>query len=132
MPCLHCPKFSISFLYVNISAMVSSPQPQQPSPYIHELLSLMVHSPFSQVEEMKEVPPLLAPPLVLSSLDSPPMCDRNPLSQISVFHFHLLEIIPPLAGIEEVILDMSQNDFSAFTGCQAPGSKPPSGSFTNF
>ena len=81
---------------------------------------------------MKEVPPLLAPPLVLSSLDSPPMCDRNPLSQISVFHFHLLEIIPPLAGIEEVILDMSQNDFSAFTGCQAPGSKPPSGSFTNF
>ena len=32
MHCLHCPKFSISFLYVNISAMVSSPQPQHPSP----------------------------------------------------------------------------------------------------
>ena len=88
--------------------MVSSPQPQQPSPYIHELLSLMVHSPFSQVEEMKEVPPLLAPPLICSSLDSPPTCDRDPLSLISFFHFHLLEKVPLLAGIEAVILDMSQ------------------------
>ena len=103
MPCLHCPKFSISFLYVNTSAMVSSPQPQQPSPYIHELLSLMVHSPFSQVEEMKEVLPLPASPLVLSSLDSPPMYERDPLGKISVFHFHLLGIIPPLAGTETVI-----------------------------
>ena len=81
---------------------------------------------------MKEVPPLLTSPFILISLDSPPMYERDPLGKISVFHFHLLEIIPPLAGIEEVILDMSQNDFSAFTGCQAPGSKPPSGSFTNF
>ena len=95
--------------------MVSSPQPQQPSPYIHELLSLMVHSPFSQVEEMKEVPPLLTPPFVLSSLDSPPTCDRDPLSQISVFHFHLLEVIPSLAGMEAVILEMSQNNFPAFS-----------------
>ena len=63
----------------------------------------MVHSPFSQVEEMKEVPPLLTPPLVLTSLESPPTYERDPLSQISVFHFHLLEIIPPLAGIEAVI-----------------------------
>ena len=81
---------------------------------------------------MKEVPPLLTPPLVLTSLDSPPTYERDPLSQISVFHFHLWGIIPPLAGIEEVILDMSQNNFSAFTDCQAPGSKPPSGRFTNF
>ena len=64
---------------------------------------------------MKEVLPLLAPSLVLSSPDSPPMCDGDPMSQISVFHFHLLGIIPPLAGIEAVILDMSQNNFSAFT-----------------
>jgi len=63
----------------------------------------MVHSPFSQVEEMKEVPPLLTPPLVLTSLDSPPTYERDPLSQISVFHFHLWGIIPPLAGIEAVI-----------------------------
>ena len=75
----------------------------------------MVQSPFSQVEEMKEAPPLLVPPLVLSSLDSPPTCDRNPLSQISVFQFHLLGIIPPLARIEALILDMSQNNFSAFS-----------------
>ena len=106
MPCLHCPKFSISFLYVNTSAMVSSPQPQQPSPYIHELLSLMVHSPFSQVEEMKEVLPLPASPLVLSSLDSPPTCDRDPRNQISIFDFHLLEITPPLDGTEAGILEM--------------------------
>ena len=71
----------------------------------------MVHSPFSQVEEMKEVPPLLTPPFVLSSLDSPPTCDRDPLSQISVFHFHLLEVIPSLAGMEAVILEMLQNNF---------------------
>ena len=75
----------------------------------------MVHGPFSQVEEMKEVPPLLTPPLVLSSLDSPPTCDRDPLSQISVFHFHLLEVIPSLAGMEAVILQMSQNNLSAFS-----------------
>ena len=95
--------------------MVSSPHLQHPRPWILELLSLMVHSLFSQVEERKEVPPLLAPPLVLSSVDSPPTCDRDPLSQISVFHFHLLEIIPSLAGMEAVILEMSQNNFSAFS-----------------
>ena len=44
---------------------------------------------------MKEVPPLLAPPLILSSLDSPPICDRDPMNQISIFDFHLLEIILP-------------------------------------
>ena len=75
----------------------------------------MVHSPFSQVEERKEVPPLLVPPLVLSSLDSPPTCDRDPLSLISFFHFHLLEVIPPLAGIEVVILEMSQSNISTFS-----------------
>ena len=104
-----------SFLSMNISAVVSSPHLQHPRPWILELLSLMVHSLFSQVEERKEVPPLLAPPLVLSSVDSPPTCDRDPLSQISVFHFHLLEIIPSLAGMEAVILEMSQNNFSAFS-----------------
>ena len=108
---LHNPKFSISFLSVNISAMVPSPQPQHPSPQIHELLSVMVHSPFSQVEEMKEVPPLLAPPLVLSSPGSPPTCDRDPLNHISVFHFHLLGKVSPLAGIEAVISEISPNNF---------------------
>ena len=75
----------------------------------------MVHSPFSQVEEMKEVPPLLTLPMDLSSLDSPPMYARDPLSQISVFYFHLLGIIHPLAGVEAVILDMLQNNFLAFS-----------------
>ena len=75
----------------------------------------MVHSPFSQVEEMKEVPPLLAPPLVLSSPDSPPMCDRDPLSQILVFHFHLLGKVSPLAEMEAVILEMSQSNFPTFS-----------------
>jgi hypothetical protein len=75
----------------------------------------MGHSPFSQVEEMKEVPPLLAPPLIFSSPDSPPMCDRDPLSLILFFHFHLLEAIPPLAGIEVVILEMSQSNISTFS-----------------
>ena len=58
---------------------------------------------------MKEVPPLPAPPLVLCSLDSPPTCDRDPLSQTSVFHFHLLGKVSPLAGIEAVISEMSPN-----------------------
>ena len=71
----------------------------------------MVHSPFSQVEEMKEVPPLLAPPLVLSSPGSPPTCDRDPLNHISVFHFHLLGKVSPLAGIEAVISEISPNNF---------------------
>ena len=75
----------------------------------------MAHSPCSQAEELMEVSPLLAPPLTLYSWNSPPMCDRDPLSQVSVFHFHLLGIIPPLAGIEVVILDMSQNNFSTFS-----------------
>ena len=66
----------------------------------------MAHSPCSQAEELMEVSPLLSPPLTLYSWNSPPMCDRDPLSQVSVFHFHLLGIIPPLAGIEAVILDM--------------------------
>ena len=35
--------------------------------------------------------------------NSPPTCDRDPRSQISVFHFHLLGELPPLAGIEAVI-----------------------------
>ena len=112
---LHSPKFSISFLSVNISATVPSPQPQHPSPQVHELLNLMVHSPFSQVEERKEVPPLLALPLVLFSPDSPPMYDKDPQSQISVFHFHLLGKLPPLAGIEAVISEMSQHNFSTFS-----------------
>ena len=75
----------------------------------------MVHSPFSQVEEMKEVPPLLTSPFILISLDSPPMYERDPLGKISVFHFHLLEVIPSLAGMEAVILEMSQNNFPAFS-----------------
>ena len=75
----------------------------------------MAHSPISQAEELMEVSPLLAPPLTLYSWNSPPMCDRDPLSQVSVFHFHLLGIIPPLAGIEVVILDMSQNNLSTFS-----------------
>ena len=81
----------------------------------HELLSLMAHSPFSQAEELIEVSTFLAPPLILYSWNSPPMCDRDPLSQLSVFHFHLLEIIPPLARIEAVILNTSQNNFSTFS-----------------
>ena len=54
----------------------------------------------------------------LSSPYSPPMCDINPLSQIPVSHFHLLAKCPPLAGIEAVILEMSQSNFSIFS--QAP------------
>ena len=75
----------------------------------------MVHSKFSWVEEMKEVPPLLAPPPVLSSPDSPPTWDRDPLNQISVFHFHLLGEVSPLAGIEAVISEISPNNFSTFS-----------------
>ena len=67
----------------------------------------MAHSPCSQAELM-EVSPLLAPPLTLYSWNSPPQCDTDPLSQVSVFHSHLLGIIPPLAGIEAVILDMQK------------------------
>ena len=59
----------------------------------------------------EEVPYLLAPPLVFSSLDSLPTCDGDPLSQVSVFHLHLLAKFPPLAGIEAVILEMLQNNF---------------------
>ena len=105
--CLTVPDSPPLFLSVNISAMVSSPKnPRITSLRVHELLSLMAHSPCSQAEELMEVSPLLAPPLTLYSWNSPPMCDRDPLSQVSVFHFHLLGIIPPLAGIEAVILDM--------------------------
>ena len=104
--CLTVPDSPPLFLSVNISATVSSPQnPRITSIRVHELLSLMAHSPCSQAEELMEVSPLLAPPLTLYSWNSPPMCDRDPLSQVSVFHFHLLGIIPPLARLE-VILDM--------------------------
>ena len=63
---------------------------------------------------MKEVPPLLTSPFILISLDSPPMYERDPLGKISVFHFHLLEIIPSLVGKEAGILEMSQNNFPTF------------------
>ena len=107
MPVYTVPYSPPPFFSMNISAMVSSPKnPRITSLRVHELLSLMAHSPCSQAEELMEVSPLLAPPLTLYSWNSPPMCDRDPLSQVSVFHFHLLGIIPPLAGIEAVILDM--------------------------
>ena len=115
MPVYTVPYSPSPFFSMNISAMVSSPQTQHPSPQIHELPSLMVHSPFSQVAEIKEFPPLLDPPLVLSSLDSPLTCGRDPPNHLSVFHFHLLEVIPPLAGIEVVILEMSQSNISTFS-----------------
>ena len=72
----------------------------------------MGHSPFSQVEEMKEDPPT---PLLAPSLDSPPMCNRGPLSHMSFFHFHMLGKVPPLAGIEAVILEMLPNNFSTLS-----------------
>ena len=113
--CLTVPDSPPLFLSVNISAMVSSPQnPRITSLRVHELLSLMAHSPCSQAELM-EVSPLLAPPLTLYSWNSPPMCDRDPLSLILFFHFHLLEAIPPLAGIEVVVLEMSQSNISTFS-----------------
>ena len=55
---------SSSFPLWNISAMVSSRQPSITALRLYGLLGLMVHSPFSQVGEMKEVPTVLAPPLV--------------------------------------------------------------------
>ena len=71
--------------------------------------------PIVKLEEMKEVPPFLVPPLVLSFPDSSPTSDSNPLSLISFFHFHLLEEIPPLVGIEVVILELSQSNISTFS-----------------
>ena len=64
IPVCTVPYISSSFPLWNISAMVSSPQPSLTALRLYELLGLMVHSPFSQVKEMKEVPTLLAPPLV--------------------------------------------------------------------
>ena len=113
--CLHGTKFSSSIPLCEYFSNGFLPTTPASLPLDSWTAESELHSPFSQVEEMKEVLPLLAPSLVLSSPDSPPMCDRDPMNQISVFHFHLLGIIPPLAGIEAVILDMSQNNFSAFT-----------------
>lgn len=56
--CLTAPYSPPSFLSEEHFSNGFLPQPQHHNPWIHELLSLMVHGPFSQVEEMKEVPPL--------------------------------------------------------------------------
>ena len=111
MPVFTFPNSPLLFFSVNISAMVSSPTTPASQPLDSRTAQSGGPLPIlTGGRNEGSTPPLLAP-----SLDSPPMCDRDPLSHISFFHFHLLGKVPYLAVIEAIMLEMLPNNFSTLS-----------------
>lgn len=117
MPILVDSNTSPLFLSINILVMISS----TPLQHAHFFQSL-------GIAKLEDAEPILisgrnepeSPFSVfllcaLSFNHSPPTWHRDQLCEILLFHVHFLEKVNPLAGIQVIILVVSQNDFSTLS-----------------